>query len=103
MGCCTSKAFVAPCCRCYQNRIFVRLYDQEIMLQNPKGIPYFARYRLKTSVSEEERLALYRFGYKELFPDDVKRYMYSCERCYDDVGRILPEGWEYSKKGFMRA
>lgn len=102
MGCCYSKAFVAPCCRCYTVRIFVRLYDQEEMSYKPKGAPYFARYRLKKGVSEEDRSTLYRYGYKDLFPEDPSRPLYSCDCCYQEAGRIFSDAWEYNEKGFMR-
>lgn len=80
----------------------MRMHDQAQLAGSPRGIQCFARYRVKKNITDQDRAILYNNGYKDLFPDDPRRPLYSCDGCYELAGSILPNAWEFSLNGFLR-
>ena len=62
-----------------------------------------ARYRTKKGLGQQSYDLLKSLGYNELFVEDTKRPIYSCDVCYEQYGKAVPEIWEYRKAGFMRS
>jgi hypothetical protein len=102
MGSCVSLPFAAPCCRCFQIRIYPRVNDTEFIKNLPTGSSTFARYSTKNYIGESERNTLTKSGYRDLFPNDRFRRLYSCEKCMEEAGKINPSLWEYRIEGYWR-